>query len=92
MAQTDTRPGFRLPWSSDRADASNPTDVAPDASADPGDAPATEESDNPAMIDVSPAVHESETTEAVAEPIAYVDAEPEAAAPPPAPKQFDIFD
>ncbi len=67
MAQTDTRPGFRLPWSSDRADASDPTDPATDASAEAGDAPANEETEGPAMIDASPAVQDSDTTEAVAD-------------------------
>ncbi len=82
MAQTDTRPGFRLPWSSERADASDPTDAATDASADAGDVPATEETEGPAMIDASPAVQDSDTTEAVADAGAAAAAEPEVAVSP----------
>ncbi len=67
MAQTDTRPGFRLPWSSDRPDASDPTGAATDASA-AGDAPATEENEGPDMIDASHAVQDTDATASVAEP------------------------
>jgi hypothetical protein len=80
MAQTDTRPGFRLPWSSDRADGNDPTGAAADSSNDPSEAPATEETEGPDMIDASHAVQDAETTEAVAEPIATSDDEPLAAA------------
>ncbi len=75
MAQTDTRPGFRLPWSSDRADASDPTGAATDTSADPGDAPATEEAEGHAMIDASPAAQDSDSTEAIVATEAQAEAE-----------------
>ncbi len=75
MAQTDTRPGFRLPWSSDRADDSDSTGAAPDATADLGDAPATEQTEDAAMTDVSSVSEESTASEAIADPNA--DAEPE---------------
>ena len=82
MAQTDTRPGFRLPWSSDRPDASDPNGAGPDASVAPGDAPATEETEGHDMIDASHAVQDSDTTEAVADPVA-AEVEPEAVASEP---------
>jgi pilus assembly protein FimV len=78
MAQTDTRPGFRLPWSSDRPDASDPDAPGPDASVDPGAAPATEETEGPDMIDAKHAAQDSDTTDAVAEPVATSEDEPEA--------------
>jgi hypothetical protein len=90
MAQTDTRPGFRLPWSSDRPDVSDPTGSAPDASAagdaPATDAPATEESEGPEMIDTSPAVQDADSTEAVADSAEAaapeLESEPEAAITP----------
>jgi hypothetical protein len=75
MAQTDTKPGFRLPWSSDRPDVSDPTGAATDASA-AGDAPATEENEGPDMIDASHAVQDTDATEAVAEPVETAEASP----------------
>ena len=80
MAQTDTRPGFRLPWSSDRADAGDPTGAATDASTDFGDAPATEEAEGTAMIEAASAAQDTETPEAVADLRVVEDAEPEAPA------------
>jgi hypothetical protein len=80
MAQTDTRPGFRLPWSSDRADASDPTGATTDASTDVGDAPATEEAEGPAMIEASPATQETDAPEAAADLHVVGEAEPEAQA------------
>ncbi len=85
MAQTDTRPGFRLPWSSDRADDSDPTGAATDASAGSGDAPATEEAEGPAMIEASSAAQDTDTPEGVADLHIVTDAEPEAAAEQEAP-------
>ena len=92
MAQTDTKPGFRLPWSSDRPDASDTTGAATDASA-AGDAPATEENEGPDMIDASHAVQDTDATEAVAEPVETAEVsstEPEASSEPvadPSPKR-----
>ena len=31
MAQTDTRPGFKLPWTAERNDAGQPSDAPDDA-------------------------------------------------------------
>ena len=31
MSQTDTRPGFRLPWTAERSDAEQPTDATSNA-------------------------------------------------------------
>jgi hypothetical protein len=80
MAQTDTRPGFRLPWSSDRADAGDPTGAATDASTEFGDAPATEEAEGTAMIEASPAATDTDATKPVADLHVVKDAEPEAPA------------
>jgi hypothetical protein len=78
MATTDARPGFRLPWSADRAEAGEEADVHNQ------DAPSQEsvgdqESETPAMIDaahastdpvaaVDPEVADPSTAEATAEP------------------------
>jgi hypothetical protein len=59
MAQTDTRPGFRIPWTGDRTDADQPT---PDAAVDPAaetdvettDQPPAEEIVTADMIDTDP--------------------------------------
>ena len=64
MSQTDTRPGFRLPWTADRPDGATPTDgtsEAPGAEAQSGDAeaPSGEAGD---MTDTTPA-EELVTTE-----------------------------
>jgi len=68
MATTEAKPGFRLPWSSDRSEPGNATDPADATDAtgaiDTSDAtdgeivaqsPATEEIESPAMIDAAPA-------------------------------------
>ena len=53
MATTDTKPGFRLPWASDRGEA-DPDSATADATTQSGD-PVAEETDAAAMIDVEPA-------------------------------------
>jgi hypothetical protein len=53
MATTDTKPGFRLPWASDRGEADQESAPA-DATTKTGD-PVAEETDAAAMIDVEPA-------------------------------------
>jgi hypothetical protein len=58
MATTDAKPGFRLPWSSERSDSAAPADVSADAPADaPAADPATpaQETETPTMIDAAPA-------------------------------------
>ena len=94
MAQTDTRSGFRLPWSSDRAhDDSADTDAAagaPEAAAEP-EAPqvAWPESDFAARLGITPnaprQVEPGEPGEPAADPAG--DAAPETAAPAPAPRK-----
>jgi len=61
MATTDTKPGFRLPWTSDRGEA-DPESAPADATTESGD-PVAEETDAAAMIDVEPATADQvETT------------------------------
>jgi hypothetical protein len=50
MSQTDTRPGFRLPWTAERGDGEAPTDGAPGASTGDAsaEASATSETESPA--------------------------------------------
>ncbi len=61
MATTDTKPGFRLPWTSDRGEA-DPDRAPADATTESGD-PVAEETDAAAMIDVEPATADQvETT------------------------------
>jgi trimeric autotransporter adhesin len=61
MATTDTKPGFRLPWASDRGEA-DPESAPADATNESGD-PVAEETDAAAMIDVEPATADQvETT------------------------------
>ena len=61
MATTDTKPGFRLPWASDRGEA-DPDSAPADATTQSGD-PVAEETDAAAMIDVEPATADQvETT------------------------------
>ena len=42
MAQTETRPGFRLPWTADRAESGSPVDASDSAA---------QEMETPEMID-----------------------------------------
>ena len=59
MATTDAKPGFRLPWSSDRSESGAARDESPDAAATgpTPDQPVTpvEEPQSTAMIDAAPA-------------------------------------
>lgn len=61
MATTDTKPGFKLPWSSERSDTASPTDAA--GSADAESTQPDQEIVTPEMIDSAPAP----ATEAVVE-------------------------
>jgi hypothetical protein len=59
MATTDAKPGFRLPWSSDRSESANPADVAQDSAT--GEAsPPQQEIETPEMIDAAPAASDHE--------------------------------
>lgn len=87
MATTDTKPGFRLPWSSERGEPANPADVAPEEAA-AGSSHPPQENETPEMIDAAPATDSeaavetsavAEPTHAAPEPVA-----PSAAAPAPA--------
>ena len=61
MATTDTKAGFRLPWSSDKSDAA-PTDAAAGVGATPDAEPVTtpQENETPDMIDAVPAATDPE--------------------------------
>jgi hypothetical protein len=65
MATTDTKPGFRLPWTSDRAEA-DPESAPADATTESGD-PVAEETDAAAMIDVEPATADQVDTTGTAD-------------------------
>ncbi len=54
MATTDTKPGFRLPWSSERGESANTNDVAADQGAEVL-ADTASEHEAPDMTDASPA-------------------------------------
>ena len=54
MATTDTKPGFRLPWSSDRSEPTPPTSDAPESVATTSPESA-QEAETPPMIDAVPA-------------------------------------
>ena len=80
MATTDAKPGFRLPWSSDRSETANPADAAQDQAA--GEAsPSQQEIETPDMIDAAPAAtdHEAETSVA-SDPTSATTAQPTLAA------------
>ena len=55
MAQTDTRPGFRLPWTAERGEGGAPPEDAVDESPAAGDNPVAEETETPQMIDATDA-------------------------------------
>jgi nicotinate-nucleotide--dimethylbenzimidazole phosphoribosyltransferase len=67
MATTDTKPGFRLPWASDRGEA-EPGSAPDDATTESGD-PVAEETDAAAMIDVEPATADQVETTGTADPV-----------------------
>ena len=83
MATTDTKAGFRLPWSSDKSDAA-PTDAAAVTGAAPAADPVTtpQENETPDMIDAVPAATDPE---AAVETEATTQTAPTPAAPAPAP-------
>ncbi len=52
MAQTETRPGFRLPWGAERTETDPPADVAPASAPEASDQNPAEELVTPDMIDM----------------------------------------
>jgi hypothetical protein len=64
MSQTDTRPGFRLPWTGERADAETSTDTAEGTVSEAG----TTEAEAAATTDVEPMTEASEASTGMAEP------------------------
>jgi hypothetical protein len=84
MATTEAKPGFRLPWSSDRSGSADPADT--DAAATGGETSnPQQEIETPEMIDATPAATDNEAvveSTAPADPAQTV----EAAAPPAASK------
>src|SRR6476469_2710947 len=91
MASTDARPGFRLPWGSDRSDTGETADTT---TQDEGaEAPTAEhESETPAMTEAASATTDT-TAEATAEPVAAPEAmsSPDPVTPPPAPRKPSKF-
>jgi len=83
MATTDAKPGFRLPWSSDRSESANPADVSQDSAT--GEAsPTPQEIETPEMIDAAPAATDHEAaveTPAASDPTTTAKAPAPAAAP-----------
>ncbi len=82
MATTDAKPGFRLPWSSDRSETANPADAAQDQAA--GEAsPSPQEIETPDMIDAAPAAtaHEAVETPVASAPTPSTAAAATSAAP-----------
>lgn len=81
MATTDTKPGFKLPWSSERSETGSATDGDP--SADGQTTQTDQENETPEMIDATPAATDPEA--AVETPAAPADtpAVPQAAASTP---------
>jgi hypothetical protein len=55
MAQTETRPGFRLPWTAERGESGAPPEDAVEESPADGDTPVAEETETPQMIDTTDA-------------------------------------
>lgn len=90
MATTETKPGFRLPWSSDRSESANAADAASDPAVDES-SNATQENETPAMIDAVPAASDNQAdveTPSSADPTPAADWVPMSApvaAPDPAP-------
>ena len=66
MAQTETKPGFRLPWTADRPDADPSADDAT-SSAAPTDPPPHQEPETPDMIDVTTPAPARRTTKLMAD-------------------------
>ncbi len=81
MATTDTKPGFRLPWSSERGEPANPADVAQEE-ATGGSSHPPQENETPEMIDAVPATDSEAAVETSASPEpTHVTPEPEPVAP-----------
>ena len=71
MSQTDTRPGFKLPWTAERNDGGQPSDApggapteepAMDMTGDPAAESTAEHADGPVAVD-DPAAEEHMTTD-----------------------------
>ncbi len=62
MAQTDTRPGFRLPWTAERGESGAPPEDAVEESPADGDNPVAEETETPQMIDATEATDPAQAT------------------------------
>ena len=86
MATTEAKPGFRLPWSSDKSEPATPADAAPEMATGEPSTP-TQEIETPEMIDAAPAAtdHEAAVETPVASEPAPTAPAPQAAAPTPAP-------
>ena len=59
MATTEAKPGFRLPWSSDRSETASPADAAPESASGEPSTP-EQENETPEMIDAAPAATDHE--------------------------------
>ena len=66
MAQTETKPGFKLPWTADRPDSDPPVDDATSSPA-PHDPPPHQEPETPDMIDVTTPAPARRTTKLMAD-------------------------
>lgn len=91
MATTETKPGFRLPWSSDRSESANAADAASDPAVDES-SDATQENETPAMIDAVPAASDNQAdveTPTPADPTPAADWAP-MSAPVPAPEPAQV--
>jgi hypothetical protein len=82
MATTDAKPGFRLPWSSERGEPANPADVAQEEATGESSNP-PQENETPEMIDAAPATDSEAAVETSASP-APTPATPEPEQVPPA--------
>ncbi len=66
MAQTDTRPGFRLPWTAERSDSDEPASEAADVTSVDDSSASVEEPETPAMSETTATPTETATTTASA--------------------------
>src|ERR1700692_4501782 len=83
MAQTDTRPGFRLPWSADRSDSDQPAQDPAAESTVVDEPTSAKELVTPAMTDATATTDTTDATETPAAPDAPT--APSSPAPDPAP-------
>jgi hypothetical protein len=65
MAQTDTRPGFRLPWTGDQGDSTPPPDTTPDATSEPTPETPTETTPDAAAYEAPTPAQEPETPDMI---------------------------